>query len=123
MVTVRYLSRIELVRQTLYHLLDLLAQIAPDWLKMQVNSDWYECCSQRISNYRLLKQNEEQIALTETIDRDGFHLLEKIYAGDTYFFSVRFLLGKPCRKYGYKTTFTITISIIGVGKGTFLPPV
>lgn len=86
LAAVRHLNRIELVGQTLYQVLDLLAQVAPDWLRMQVSADWYERYSQRFSTYRLPKQEAEQLALAETIGRDGFHLLQRIYSEDVLAF-------------------------------------
>lgn len=82
LAAVRHLNRIELVGQTLFHVLDLLAQIAPDWLIMQVNSDWFVRYSQRLSNYHLPKKEEEQIALAEIMGKDGFQLLQQIYSED-----------------------------------------
>ncbi len=82
LAAVRHLNRIELVGQTLYHALDLLAQIAPDWLRKQVSAEWYERYSRRLSSYCLPKPEEEQIALAETIGNDGLHLLQQIYSGD-----------------------------------------
>jgi transposase len=82
LAAVRHLNRIELVGQTLYHVLDLLAQVAPDWLRMQVSTDWHERYNQRFSNYRFPKQESEQLSLAETIGRDGFHLLQCIYSED-----------------------------------------
>lgn len=82
LAAVRHLNRIELVGQTLYHVLDLLAQVAPDWLRIQVSADWYERYSQRFSNYRFPKQEAEQLALAETIGSDGVHLLQRIYSKD-----------------------------------------
>ena len=55
LAAVRHLNRIELVGQTLYHVLDLLSQVAPDWLRIQVSADWYERYSLRFSNYRFPK--------------------------------------------------------------------
>jgi len=51
------------VGQTLYHVLNLLAQVAPEWLKTQVGADWYEHYSQRFTNYRFPKGQAEQLAL------------------------------------------------------------
>jgi transposase len=82
LAAVRHLNRIELVGQTLYQVLDLLAQVAPGWLRIQVSTDWYERYSNRFSNYRFPKQEAEQLSLAETIGRDGFHLLQCIYLKD-----------------------------------------
>jgi hypothetical protein len=79
---VRHLNRLEVVVQMMYHILDLLAQVASDWLEAQVEADWYERYSQRFSNYRFPKSEAGQLALAEVIGRDGFQLLEKIYSED-----------------------------------------
>lgn len=64
---VRHLNRLEVVGQTLYHVLDLLAQIAPDWLKAQVEAEWYERYSQRFSNYRFPKNLSENCHVSQNI--------------------------------------------------------
>jgi hypothetical protein len=46
LAAVRKLNRVELVGETLYHALDVLAQIVPDWLKAHSQPDWFERYSQ-----------------------------------------------------------------------------
>ena len=52
---VRKLNRVELVSETLYHALDVLAQLAPEWLRTCVQPDWFERYSQRPTGFRLAK--------------------------------------------------------------------
>ncbi len=39
---VRSLNRLELVGRTLQHALNLLAEVAPDWLLTQISPEWFE---------------------------------------------------------------------------------
>ena len=81
LAAVRTLNRIELVAQTLYYVLDLLAQVAPDWLKEQISPDWFERYSQRPTDYRFPRSETERLALAVTVGKDGYHLLSRIYSG------------------------------------------
>lgn len=76
---VRRLNRVELVGEAIYHVLDVVAQVDPTWLKDQVKEGWYERYSQRMSSFRLPKGEKEQLALAEVIGQDGRHLLTQIY--------------------------------------------
>ncbi len=76
------LHRLELVGQALYRVLDLLAQVAPDWLQQQVDKEWYERYRYPITDYRLPKGEKERQQLAETIGRDGAHLLRQVYRED-----------------------------------------
>jgi hypothetical protein len=49
---VRELNRLEIVGETLHHTLNVLAQIAPDWLRSQVTADWFLRYSKRFSDYQ-----------------------------------------------------------------------
>lgn len=76
------LHRIELVGQVLYHVLDLLAQIAPDWLQTQVPNEWYGRYQDPITDYRLPKSEPERQLLADTIGQDGVFLLQQVYRED-----------------------------------------
>ena len=52
---VRKLNWVELVGEALYHALDVLAQVAPDWLKAHSQPDWFARYSQRPTGFRLAK--------------------------------------------------------------------
>lgn len=73
LAAVRKMNSIELVGETLFHVLDLLAQVDPTWLRSQVQADWFERYSHRLSSFRLPKSEKEQLALAEKVGRDGFH--------------------------------------------------
>jgi transposase len=42
LAAVRALNRVECVGETLRHTLNILAVVAPEWLRAQVTADWYE---------------------------------------------------------------------------------
>jgi transposase len=76
---VRKLNRVELVSETLYHALDVLAQLAPEWLRTCVRPDWFERYSQRPTGFRLPRTDAEQLILAEQIGRDGWQLLRQVW--------------------------------------------
>lgn len=80
LAAVRKLNRVELVGETLYHALDVLAQVAPDWLKAQVQPEWFERYSQRPTSFRLPRGEAEQLALAQQMGCDGWHLLNQAWA-------------------------------------------
>jgi transposase len=57
---------------------NVLATVAPDWLKQQVTPDWYERYGERIDDYRLPKEKTEREALSRRIGDDGYHLLAAV---------------------------------------------
>jgi len=77
---VRSMNRVELVGETLFHVLDLLAQIDPSWLKMQAKPDWYERYRERMTSYRFPKTEKERLKLALKIGQAGSSLLTQIYA-------------------------------------------
>lgn len=76
--SVRALSHLEVVGETLRAALNDLAQVAPDWLVQQISEDWFERYSHRVENYRLPKAQSKRTALAEVIGRDGQHLLDAL---------------------------------------------
>lgn len=76
----RDMSRLELVGETLRAALNSLAVVAPEWLKQQVATDWFDRYSHRVENYRLPRQLAAQQQLALTIGADGSKLLDAIYA-------------------------------------------
>lgn len=78
LAAIRTLNRLELVAETLIHTLNVLATIAPDWLKSQVPVEWFNRYEKRFDEYRLPKEKRERKILAETIGTDGHHLLEML---------------------------------------------
>lgn len=75
---VKALNQLELVGETLRHALNVLATVAPVWLKPQVQPDWFERYAERIEDYRLPKDKAEREALSATIGADGYILLASV---------------------------------------------
>jgi transposase len=75
---VKALNQLELVGETLRHALNVLATVAPEWLKAQVQPEWFERYAERIEDYRLPKDKAERDALSATIGQDGYSLLASI---------------------------------------------
>lgn len=78
LAAVRTLNRLELVAETLRHALNVLAEVAPQWLRGWVPAEWYDRYSQRIEDYRLppTKQAREQYA--QVVGADGETLLRRL---------------------------------------------
>jgi transposase len=79
LASVRVLNRLENIAATMRHLLDVLAEVAPDWLRGHIQPEWIERYGARLDEYRLPKGQEQRIKLAETIGRDGHHVLDAIY--------------------------------------------
>jgi transposase len=75
---VRALNQLELVGETLRATLNVLATVAPDWLKEQVPPDWYARYGERIEDYRLPSDKREREALSQRIGDDGYYLLARV---------------------------------------------
>jgi transposase len=80
---VKALNQLELVGETLRHALNVLATVAPEWLKPQVPPDWFERYAERIEDYRLPKEKAERDALSATIGEDGYTLLASLEQATT----------------------------------------
>ncbi len=80
LAAIRTIRRLECVGETMRHALNVLAEVAPDWLLEQMDAEWADRYQKRFSDFRLPKDATERVALAETIGADGRQLLERIYA-------------------------------------------
>ena len=80
LAAIRALNRLELLGETFRAALNSLSTAHPDWLKEHVQEEWFERYARRIENYRLPKLDSEREKLANTIGRDGFTLMDAIYA-------------------------------------------
>ena len=78
LAAVRSLNRLERVGETMRHALNILAEVAPDWLRAHAAPDWYERYGRRMENYRFPKAETERSELGATIGRDGVQLLQAV---------------------------------------------
>jgi transposase len=82
LAAVRTLNRLERVGETMRHALNLLAEVAPDWLRAHAVPEWYQRYGRRMENYRFPKAETERSELGATIGRDGVQLLHLIESAD-----------------------------------------
>lgn len=80
LAAVRALNRLELVRETLRHALDILAEVAPGWLVFEARGEWVKRYQRRSDEWRLPKGKEAQRELADQIGRDGATLLDAVSA-------------------------------------------
>ncbi len=78
LAAVRSLNRLERVGETMRHALNILAEVAPDWLRTHTVAEWNERYSRRMENYRFPKAETERAELGATIGRDGVELLQAV---------------------------------------------
>jgi transposase len=80
----RMLGRLEVVGETLRHALNVLAEVAPDWLRAQeVPPEWGERYGRRIEEYRLPKGAAEREAYANQVGADGWRIQEALKQAGT----------------------------------------
>jgi transposase len=82
LAAIRALNRLECVGETVRHTLNVLATVAPDWLRPHLASRWgvwAERYGARFDEFRLPKAKEDREALAAAIGRDGVGLLAAVY--------------------------------------------
>ncbi len=82
LAAVRALNRLETVAETLRAALNALAAAAPDWLRAQVDADWFDRYSVRIEESRLPKGQAARALYAAQVGADGLRLLDAVYASD-----------------------------------------
>src|SRR6266516_1477536 len=70
---IRALSRLETVGETMRATLNVLATVAPEWLRSHLSSDWFDRYEHRCEAYRLPKRKVERKQYAEVIGADGKH--------------------------------------------------
>jgi transposase len=77
---IRGLNRLELAGEAVRAALEALAAAAPGWLAGVIGASWQQVYGQRIDNLRLPESETRRTALAVQYGRDGYHLLEAVYA-------------------------------------------
>jgi transposase len=80
LAAVRILNRLELVGETMHAALNRLAVADPDWLRQQIDPDWFERYGRSFQEYRLPQGEAARRALAERIGADGLRLLKALEA-------------------------------------------
>ncbi|WNZ45287.1 IS1182 family transposase [Leptolyngbya boryana CZ1] len=81
--SVRAMSRLEHLGETLRATLNDLATVAPEWVQQQVPVEWYDRYGTRCEEYRIPNRTQEREAWVTTVGADGFYLLDLLYAEAT----------------------------------------
>src|SRR6266581_2889003 len=84
LAAVRAVNRLECVGETMRHALNILAEVAPDWLLEHMQPEWAKPYRSRFSDFRLPKSETSRVELAEEIGADGRYLLEKVYTSTDY---------------------------------------
>jgi len=80
LAAVRVLNRLETVGETLRAALNALAAAAPDWLREQVDPEWFQRYGRQVEEYRLPKGQEARYKYAAVIGADGSKLLNAVYS-------------------------------------------
>jgi transposase len=80
LAAVRMLNRLERVGETLRATLNVLAVVAPEWVRRVAEPQWFERYGSRVENYDLPKTEAARKALAQRIGVDGHLLLRAIDA-------------------------------------------
>ena len=78
--SVRELSWLEMVAETLRSALNALAQAAPDWLVGVAEPDWFRHYATRAEDSRFPKARARRDEVGLRVGRDGMRLLETVFA-------------------------------------------
>src|SRR5262249_53722722 len=78
LAAVRALTRLECVGETMRHTLNVLAEVAPDWLREQVQPEWVERYAHRVEEYRLPSGKVERERYANEVGADGWRLLDAL---------------------------------------------
>ncbi len=83
LAAIRVMSRLELLGETVRAALNVLATVAPDWLRALAPPEWHERYDRRVEHGWLPKGKEKRTAYAQTVGQDGFALLAALAAPET----------------------------------------
>ena len=90
---IRALNRTLRVAQTMVYVLNVLAEVAPEWVLAQVQADWVERYGARLEEERLPKEDQERLQYANRVGADGWRLLARSSPIRSSFFSTNRLRG------------------------------
>jgi transposase len=80
---IRALNRTLCVAQTMVYVLNVLSEVAPDWVRVHVPVEWVERYGERLEHERLPKEEEERRQYANQVGADGWMLLMALDATTT----------------------------------------
>src|SRR6266566_1844288 len=75
---IRALNRTLCVAQTMVYVLNVLSEVAPDWVRAHVPVEWVERYGERLEHERLPKEEEERKQYANQVGADGWILLDAL---------------------------------------------
>ena len=75
---IRALNRTLCVAQTMVYVLNVLSEVAPDWMLTHVLAEWVERYGKRLEHERLPKEEEERKQYANQVGADGWMLLDAL---------------------------------------------
>jgi len=79
----RALNRTLCVGQTMVYVLNVLSEVAPEWVRAYVPTEWVERYGKRLEHERLPKEEEERKQYANQVGVDGWALLDALDAPST----------------------------------------
>lgn len=83
LAAIRSLNRLELVGETLRHVLNQLAIVAPNWLTQWLPDEWIERYGSRIEEAKFPQEESQRQRLIQSIAADGRQLLNQLLNGNS----------------------------------------
>jgi transposase len=80
---IRALNRTLCVGQTMVYVLHVLAEVAPEWVRAYVPTEWVERYGERLEHERLPKEEEARQQYANQVGADGWALLDALDAPST----------------------------------------
>jgi transposase len=75
---IRALNRTLCVAQTMVYVLNVLSEVAPEWILAHVPVEWVERYGERLEHERLPKEEEERKQYANQVGADGWMLLDAV---------------------------------------------
>ncbi len=75
---IRALNRTLCVAQTMVYVLNVLSEVAPDWVRAHVPVEWVERYGERLEHERLPKEEQERKQYANQVGTDGWLLLDAL---------------------------------------------
>src|SRR2546430_8631260 len=80
---IRALNRVLCVAQTMVYVLNVLSEVAPEWVRAYVPTEWVERYGERLEHERLPKEEEERKQYANQVGADGWMVLDALQAPST----------------------------------------
>src|SRR5690349_1003509 len=80
---IRSLNRTLCVAQTMVYVLNVLSEVAPEWVRAWVPAEWVEQYGERLEHERLPKEEQERNEYANQVGGDGWMLLAALEAAAT----------------------------------------